>query len=326
MGAGHRGAQSPPPETGTQLTITVDPRRAGQRLDRYLAEELAGLSRSQVKRLVLEGRVKVEGRPARPSAQVRPGERVQVELPPPAPPPRPVPEPIPLRVVYEDQDVAVVDKPAGIAVHPGAGLSRGTLVNALLAAVGTLSTVDPLRPGIVHRLDKDTSGLLVVAKTDQAHAVLADQIRRRQVERWYLALVRGAPPWDERRVEAPIARHPVHRQRMAVRPGGREAITDFTVRERLGGYALVEAKLHTGRTHQIRVHAKYMGHPVAGDPVYGRRGELGLARQFLHAWRLAFLHPRSGARLEFRSPLPEDLQEVLDALRRTHGGGRSGAG
>ncbi|GBD29171.1 Ribosomal large subunit pseudouridine synthase D [bacterium HR32] len=309
-------------EPATQLTITVDAQRAGQRLDRYLAAELAGLSRSHVKRLVLEGRVKVGGRPARPSHEVRPGEVVEVELPPPAPPPQPVPEAIPLTVVYEDGDVAVVDKPAGIAVHPGAGRTRGTLVNALLATVGTLSRLDPLRPGIVHRLDKDTSGLMVVAKTDEAHAALADQIRRRAVQRWYLALVRGQPAWNQRRVEAPIGRHPVHRRRMVVRPGGREATTDFAVRERLGAYTLVEAKLHTGRTHQIRVHARYLGHPVAGDPVYGRRGELGLSRQFLHAWRLAFTHPRTGAPLEFRSPLPEDLREVLDALRRTHGGGR----
>jgi 23S rRNA pseudouridine1911/1915/1917 synthase len=325
LGVHHGETPTPPSDAPARIAIAVDARGAGQRLDRYLAGELAGLSRSQVKRLVLEGRVKVDGRPARPSHEVRPGEVVEVELPPPAPPPQPVPEAIPLRVVYEDGDVAVVDKPAGIAVHAGAGRTRGTLVNALLAAVGTLSTLDPSRPGIVHRLDKDTSGLLVVAKTDEAHAALADQIRRRAVERWYLALLRGEPPWEERRVEAPIARHPVHRRRMAVRPGGREAATDFTVRERLGGYTLVEAKLHTGRTHQIRVHARFVGHPVAGDPVYGRRGELGLGRQFLHAWRLAFAHPRTGARLEFRCPLPEDLQEVLDALRRTHGGGRDEA-
>ncbi len=313
---------TPPSEAGTRLAITVGSQGAGQRLDRYLVGELAGLSRSQIKRLILGGRVQVDGRPARPSQVVRQGQVVEVELPPAPPPPEPVPEPIPVRVVYQDEDVAVVDKPAGITVHLGAGKTRGTLVNALLAAVGTLSTLDPLRPGIVHRLDKDTSGLLVVAKNDQAHVALAEQIRRRAVERRYLALLRGEPPWEGIRVEAPIARHPIHRRRMAVRSAGRQAVTDLAVRERFSGYTLVEARLHTGRTHQIRVHAQYLGYPVAGDPVYGRRGELGLTRQFLHAWRLAFVHPRTGARLEFSAPLPEELERVLDALRRTHRGGR----
>ncbi len=297
-------------------TSVVGPEAAGRRLDAYVAQA-TGLSRSQAKQLVFQGLVSVDGRPAKPSRPVRPGEVVRVRLPPP-PVADLLPEDLPVPVVYEDAQLAVVDKPAGLAVHPGAGRYRGTLVNALLARLGTLSRVDPARPGIVHRLDKDTSGLLVVAKTDEAHRALAAQVAARTVQRVYLALLRGRPPWEEHTVTAPIGRHPVHRQRMAVRPGGREATTHFRVLERLGDYTLVECRLLTGRTHQIRVHARSAGYPVAGDPVYGRKGELGLGRQFLHAWRLRFTHPKTGAALEFTSVLPADLQEVLDRLRRTH--------
>ncbi len=291
--------------------------RAGQRLDVYVAH-VAGLSRSKAKELVLEGRVTVDGLPAKPSHVMRPGEVVRVELPSPPAPAQLVPEDLPLSVLYEDPDLAVVDKPPGIAVHPGAGRPAGTLVNALLARLGRLSEVDPARPGIVHRLDKDTSGLLVVARTEEAHRALAAQIAQRSAQRWYLALLRGSVPWQERTVTAPIGRHPVRRQQMTVRPEGRHATTHFRVLERLGNYTLVECRLVTGRTHQVRVHARFLGHPLAGDPVYGRRGELGLSRQFLHAWRLVFTHPRTGAALEFTSPLPPDLQEVLEALRRNH--------
>ncbi len=306
---------------GTVLTCRVPAEAAGQRLDVYVAR-VAGITRSKAKELVLEGRVTVDGAVAKPSRPVRPGELVRVEVPPPPPPEAVVPENLPVPVVYEDHDLAVVDKPPGLAVHPGAGRPRGTLVNALLARLGRLSQVDPSRPGIVHRLDKDTSGLVVVAKTEAAHRALAAQIARRTARRTYLALLRGAVPWEERTVSAPIGRHPVHRQRMAVRPEGRPAVTRFRVVERLGDYTLVECHLETGRTHQIRVHARFLGHPVAGDPVYGRRGELGLARQFLHAWRLSFTHPRTGQVVEFTAPLPEDLQQVLDGLRRTHSSGR----
>jgi len=284
------------------------------RLDAYLSRHLP-LSRSRIQTLIRTGRVRVEGQPARPSHPVRPGETIEVHLPPPEPTAL-VPEPIPIRLVYEDEDVSVVDKPAGIAVHPGAGRTRGTLVNALLARLTQLSGIGgELRPGIVHRLDKDTSGLLVVAKTDAAHAALAAQIARRTVRRTYLALLRGEVPWEERTVEAPIGRHPVRRKQMAVIPSGRPAVTHFRVIERLPGYTLVACELGTGRTHQIRVHARHIGHPVAGDPVYGRAGELGLGRQFLHAWQLAFDHPRTGERLMFTSDLPPELEEVLQALR-----------
>lgn len=315
----HDTARLLPPEA--VLTFTVDPQQAGRRLDVYVAA-VAGLSRSKAKELVASGRVTVDGRTAKPSLEVRAGQVVCVCLPPPEPPQELVPEELPVVVVYEDEDLAVVDKPAGLAVHPGAGRPRGTLVNALLRRLGALSQLDPTRPGIVHRLDKDTSGLLVVAKTEEAHRALSAQIAKRTAQRLYLALLRGECPWEEHTVTAPMARHPVHRQRMAVVPGGREATTRFRVVERFPGYTLVECRLVTGRTHQIRVHARHMGHPVAGDPTYGRRGELGLERQFLHAWKLSFTHPRTGQALEFTSPLPEDLQQVLAELRRTQGTGR----
>ena len=308
---------NPTVEAAGVVRSQVAAERAGQRLDVYVAH-VAGVSRSKAKELVLEGRVTVDGLPAKPSHVVRSGEVVQVELPPPPGPAQLLPEDLPVSVVYEDPDLAVVDKPPGLAVHPGAGRPGGTLVNALLARLGRLSQVDPTRPGIVHRLDKDTSGLLVVARTEEAHRALASQIAQRTAQRWYLALLRGRVPWQERTVTAPIGRHPVRRQQMAVRPEGRQATTHFRVLERLGDYTLVECRLVTGRTHQVRVHARFLGYPVAGDPVYGRRGELGLSRQFLHAWRLVFTHPRTGAPLEFTSPLPADLQEVLEALRRTH--------
>ena len=298
-----------------QVERHVEPHDAGRRLDVYVAA-VADVSRSRAKQMVLQGLVTVDGRPAKPSQVVRAGQTVRVVVPPPMTSPEPIPEELPVAVVYEDDDLAVVDKPAGLAVHPGAGRPRGTLVNALLSRLDRLSQVDPSRPGIVHRLDKDTSGLLVVAKTEQAHRALSAQIAQRSAQRWYLALLRGAPDWEERTVSAPIARHPAFRQRMAVVAGGREATTHFRVLERLGGYTLVECGLFTGRTHQIRVHARFVDHPVAGDPTYGRRGELGLARQFLHAWRLRFTHPVTGVPVEFTSPLPQDLHRALEELRR----------
>jgi 23S rRNA pseudouridine1911/1915/1917 synthase len=294
--------------------ITVEPEAQGIRLDVYLARCLS-FSRSRIQQLIEAGEVRIQGRAVRPSYRVRAGDEVEVRIPPPEPPAL-VPESLPVRILYEDEDLAVVDKPAGIAVHPGAGRLRGTLVNALLARLDRLSGVGgPLRPGIVHRLDKGTSGLLVVAKNDAAHAALASQFARRTARRTYLALLRGEVPWEEKTVSAPIGRHPVRRKEMAVVPTGRPATTHFQVLERFHGYTLVACRLQTGRTHQVRVHAKHMGYPVAGDPVYGSRGELGLGRQFLHASELVLAHPRTGERLVFTSELPEELQEVLRALR-----------
>jgi 23S rRNA pseudouridine1911/1915/1917 synthase len=304
------------------------PGDAGLRLDAWLARRLPSLSRARLQALIAEGHVLVDGAPARASARVRAGQSARVNVPAPAPA-EPQPEDIPVAVVFEDARLVVVDKPAGLVVHPGAGNAGGTLVNALLGRVRDLSGVGGvLRPGIVHRLDRGTSGLLVVAKDDEAHRALVRQFAGRTVEKEYLALVLGQPARASGEVDAPIGRDPVHRQKMSVRaPRGREARTSWRVEERFDGAALLRVRIHTGRTHQIRVHLASIGHPVAGDPVYGgtrppssRRAEArgalqSLERPALHAARLAFTHPGTGERLAFEAPLPEDLHRVLSRLR-----------
>jgi 23S rRNA pseudouridine1911/1915/1917 synthase len=301
---------------------------AGARLDRWLAQRLPELSRARVQSLIEDGHVLLEGRPARASARLKAGQRLTVDVPAPVEA-APRAENIPLTVVHQDAHLLVVDKPAGLAVHPGAGRPGGTLVNALLFHVRDLSGVGGvLRPGIVHRLDRGTSGLMVVAKDDAAHRALAAQFAARTVEKEYAALVLGVPMSRQGRVSAPIGRHPVQRQRMSVRArGGREALTSYTVVQALDGAALLRVRIHTGRTHQIRVHLASIGHPVAGDREYGgtrtpasrraRSRELlaALKRPALHAVRLSFTHPSSGERLTFESPLPADLREVLEGLR-----------
>jgi 23S rRNA pseudouridine1911/1915/1917 synthase len=252
----------------------------------------------------------------RPAHRVRAGERVRVEIPPPAPAAL-TPEPIPLAVVFEDADLLVVDKPAGLPVHPGAGRATGTLVHAVLAHCPDLPGIGGReRPGIVHRLDKDTSGLLVVAKTEAALRALQAQIQSREVRREYLALVWGRVARAEGTIDAPIGRDPRHRTRMAVVPAGRRAVTGYRVVERFDDATLLELRLETGRTHQIRVHCASIGHPVVGDPTYGRRPNAwGLRRQALHAHRLAFAHPGSGVALSFTSALPGDIAGALARLR-----------
>jgi 23S rRNA pseudouridine1911/1915/1917 synthase len=308
--------------------LTVDVEEAGARLDRWLAEHLPALSRARLQKLIEGGEVRVDGRAARASARVKAGQSVEVTIPPPERA-RPQPEDIPLRVVHEDRHLIVIDKPAGLVVHPGAGTSAGTLVNALLHRVKDLSGVGGvLRPGIVHRLDRGTSGLLVVAKDDPTHQELARQFASRTVEKEYLAVVLGRPRRAEGSIEAPIGRDPVHRQRMSVRaPRGRAARTTYTVMEPLAGSALLRVRIHTGRTHQIRVHLASIGHPVAGDAVYGgrrlpasaparlREALAALARPALHAARLTLTHPVTGARVRFESPLPEDLRRLLERIR-----------
>ncbi|MCL6450581.1 MAG: RluA family pseudouridine synthase [Acetobacteraceae bacterium] len=291
--------------------------QAGERLDRFLAQSSLGLSRSRVQQLIDAGAVLVDGRPARPSQRVQAGQPVAVEVPDPAPA-RAEPEPLPLDVVYEDADLLVVNKPRGLVVHPAAGHARGTLVNALLARCPDLAGVGGvLRPGIVHRLDRDTTGLMVVAKNQAAMDGLARQIKARQVRRTYLALVWGCPEPPSGRVEAPIARNPRDRKRMAVVAGGRPAATEYEVVERLGPCSLLRLRPETGRTHQLRVHLAHIGHPVVGDPVYGprRAPRLGLGGQALHAAVLGFSHPRTGEAVEFDCPLPEDMARALEALR-----------
>ena len=289
------------------------------RLDRYLAELNTGLTRSRLRRLIVEGQVLVNGEPAKPSHKVRAGDQVTLSVPPPRPAGL-VAQDIPVSVVYQDQDLVVIDKPAGLAVHPGPGHPDHTLVNALLALCPDIEGIGgEIRPGIVHRLDKDTSGLMMVAKTHQAHNNLSDQIKARQVTKGYLALVEGVPAPSQGKVDAPVGRHPRRRTRMAVVVGGKEARTTYRLREKFHAHSLLELYLETGRTHQIRVHMAHIGHPLVGDTIYGHGGVHGsplVERHFLHAFHLAFKHPASGEPLEFQIGLPDDLTPALDALRR----------
>ena len=272
------------------------------------------MSRSHIQRLIERGDATLDGRAAKGSAQLAGGEAVAVQFPEPVTA-EPRPEAIPLRVVYEDADLLVIDKPAGLVVHPAPGHPSGTLVNALLARWGSLKGLKgDLRPGIVHRLDKDTSGLLMVAKSDAAMLKLAAQIKDRRVKKEYLALVQGRLEPAEGRIEAPVGRDPMQRQHMAVVRGGRNATSHYTVERYFSGFSLVRVKPVTGRTHQIRVHLAFTGHPVAGDQLYSRQRVPGLPRQFLHATRLGFSQPTSGEWLELESDLPADLAAFLAGL------------
>lgn len=287
---------------------------AFRRLDHFLVERGLFPSRGQVQRLVREGRVLVQGRVAKASTPLKAGDLVRVEVPPPETS-KLEPEAMPLRVVFEDRDVAVIDKPAGMAVHPGAGRRNGTLANALLSRWPGLAAIGhPLRPGIVHRLDKDTSGLMVVAKNEDSYLALSRQIKAREVHKEYLALTKGELKPSRGRIEAPLGRDPRNRRRMAVVEGGRPAITEYHILEYLGGYSLVQVTTITGRTHQIRVHMAAIGYPLLGDAQYGSKSAL-LGRQFLHASALGFHIPSTGEYREFASPLPVELEEVLGKLR-----------
>jgi 23S rRNA pseudouridine1911/1915/1917 synthase len=272
-----------------------------------------GVSRSAAQSLITGGHVRVNDRPAKSGQRVRSADDVVVVRPPPAPRLANVEGPqVPLSIVFEDEALAVIDKPAGLVVHPAPGHPAGTLADGLRQRGTTWSQLGgDQRPGIVHRLDRDTSGLLVVAKTEAAHRSLSLQLQRRTLGRVYWALVHGAFREATGRVEAPIGRDPGHRQRMAVVDEGRAAITEFTVVERMRRFTRLEVRLLTGRTHQIRVHLASIGHPIAGDPVYGRRGDQTCSRPALHAQRLSFLHPDDGHRCDFESPLPPDLVSAL---------------
>jgi 23S rRNA pseudouridine1911/1915/1917 synthase len=296
---------------------------AGTRLDRYLADRVPELSRSAIQKLIDLGRVRVGGAAARASYKVRTGDVLVLDLPPPEQSALAA-EAIPLRIVYEDAALLVIDKPAGMVVHPAPGHPAGTLVNALLAHCPELAQTAGDRPGIVHRLDRDTSGLMVVAKSDPVRRALQRQFAEHRIHKAYLALLHGHLQPASGRIHAPLGRDPVHRQRIAVQAGGREAATEYRVLEvfdrqtgpAAGEFTLVRAEPETGRTHQIRVHFSSVGHPVVGDAVYGRRRTLlPLDRQFLHAWRLGFDHPETGQRIELETPLPPDLAAVLVLLR-----------
>jgi 23S rRNA pseudouridine1911/1915/1917 synthase len=299
------------------LTLTVAQTHDGQRLDRFVAAQVADLSRSYAQQLIEDNHIRVNGTDARASTPLRTGDTVTVWRPLPQPTDL-VAEDIPLAVVYEDDNTVVVDKPAGMVVHPAPGHPRGTLVNALLARYPDIAIGGDLRPGIVHRLDRDTSGLLVVARNQRALHELQAQQGARTMRKIYLALVDGRFKEPEGLIDAPIGRHPTDRTRMAVLASGRSARTHWRVLEALGEYTLLEVRLETGRTHQIRVHFAHKSRPLLGDPLYGPkkpRATFGLARQFLHAHRLGFHLPVSGAWAEFESPLPEDLAVVLAKLR-----------
>ncbi|NQT49051.1 MAG: RluA family pseudouridine synthase [Chloroflexi bacterium] len=301
-------------EVARTVRIVVD--KADLRLDKYISQSFEGLTRSYLQKLIDEGRITVNDRIAKPSHKPRLGDVILIHLPPPPTPPALIPEDIPLTIVYENDDILVIDKPADITVHPAPGHASHTLMNAILAHCPDVTAIDSsLRPGIVHRLDKDTSGLMVVAKNKTAHLKLATQMKNRRVIKRYLVLVKGRPSPEKGSINAPIGRHPRDRKRMAVVPNGREAHTFYQVVQHLAPYTLIEATLHTGRTHQIRVHFSSIGCPVAGDPVYGVRIP-GLGRQFLHAFLLGFNLPSTGEYVEFRSELPSELQQVLDNLAR----------
>lgn len=289
-----------------------------QRLDAFLASSLDGLTRSQAARLIESGEVAVNGKTAGKSYKLAGGEDIAVTLPEPEPV-EAVPQDIPLDVVYEDADVIVVNKPSGMVVHPAPGHPDGTLVNALLYhCAGTLSGVGgALRPGIVHRIDRDTSGLIIAAKNDAAHQYLSAQLADHTLARTYECIVVGALREDRGTVDAPIARHPADRKRMAVVAGGREAVTHWEVIARYPGYTHVRCRLETGRTHQIRVHMAYIGHPILGDTVYGAKKEVpGLTGQCLHAVGLRFLHPRTHEVMELSCPLPEEFTRMLQKIRK----------
>ena len=285
----------------------------GSRLDQFLASRAKSLTRSRIHALITEGMVSLNGISARPAQRVRTGDRIELTIPPIREADL-VAQEIPLEIVYQDSEFAVIDKPAGLSVHPGPGHPDGTLVNALLARCPDIKGIGGVaRPGIVHRLDKDTSGLLVVAKTEKANLDLSGQIKDRKVHKGYMALTVGIPEREKGTVDAPIARDPRHRKRMAVVLGGREARTHYHVVEQYGNCSLLELVLETGRTHQIRVHMAYLGCPLFGDEVYGRRSQ-DLDRHFLHANVLGFSHPVTGEAMTFRSQLPAELEQVLEDL------------
>jgi 23S rRNA pseudouridine1911/1915/1917 synthase len=305
--------------------LTIEKTLLSERLDTYLRSRLPAVSRGAIQRLIEDGNIRVNGRVVKPTHKPRAGEQVQIEWPE-ARPANAQPESIPFEVLYEDPVLLVLNKPSGLVVHPAAGHEEHTLVNALLHhCAGQLSGIGGVsRPGIVHRLDKETSGCMVVAKTDEAHVALSSQFAGRKVQKLYHALVCGELGRDHGTICAAIARHPSHRKRMAVRDeNGREAKTEYRVLERLRASTLVEASLHTGRTHQVRVHFQFLGFPVMGDLTYGQRQNLrlqdllgfGAPRVMLHAFQLAFIHPRTGVRMTFQAPRPPDFEDLLKALR-----------
>ncbi|MEN8613920.1 RluA family pseudouridine synthase [Dehalogenimonas sp. THU2] len=291
-----------------ELTVGVP----GARLDKFIAGQIPELSRVHVRELIDGDKVTVNGKSVKPSHPLKSGDRVEVNIPPP-PPSEIIAEDIPLKVLYEDDDLAVIDKPAGLTTHPAPGHASGTLLNALLSRFPELAGEEGDRPGIVHRLDKNTSGLMVVARSRWAQAALSDQFKRREVTKVYLVLVKGRVEPSSGIIEAAIGRHKLNRKKMAVTEDGREARSQFNVVEYYKGYTLLEVRIFTGRTHQIRVHLAAIGYPVVGDETYGVKSE-SFPRQFVHAHRLSFKQPSTGQALDFTSELPPDLAVPLSSL------------
>ena len=293
-----------------ELELIAD--AVGLRVDKFVAGKIPELSRVRVRELIDAGQIRVNGKTIKPSHDLKTGDRVTVIIPPP-PPSGHAAENIPLTIVYEDKDLAVIDKPAGLTTHPAPGHPAGTLLNALLGRYPELADSETDRPGIVHRLDKDTSGLMVVARSRQAQAALADQFKKREVTKVYLVLVKGRVEPSSGVIEAAIGRNPVNRKKMAITEGGRQARSQYRVVKLFKGYTLLEVRIFTGRTHQIRVHLAAIGFPVVGDPTYGVRSEV-FPRQFVHAHRLSFKQPATGENLDFTSELPPDLAVPLSRL------------
>lgn len=298
------------------VSITIEQENAGERIDKALSTIQEDWSRSQIASWITDGIVKVNGESVKAKYKVKEGDVIEVDVPE-AEPLEVIPEDLDLEIIYEDSDVLVVNKPKGMVVHPAPGHMTGTLVNGLMYHCKDLSGINGvLRPGIVHRIDKDTSGLLMVAKNDHAHNSLVEQLVNKTVTRKYTALVHGHIAHDKGTIDAPIARDPKDRQKQAVVDNGKHAVTHFQVIERLGNYTLVECRLETGRTHQIRVHMNYIGFPLVGDPKYGPKKTIDFGGQVLHAGVLGFIHPTSNEYLEFEVPLPHDYEELLEQLRQ----------
>lgn len=308
-------------------TFTVASADTKTRLDIFLSQKLPELTRSRIKKLIEDGQTSLNNKPAKAGVKIKTGDQIGITIPAPQPI-KAEPEKIPLDIVYEDRHIIVINKPHGLAVHPGAGRAKGTLVNALLYHCKDLSGIGgALRPGIVHRIDKDTSGVLVVAKTDKSHQFLSKQFKEHSMKRRYLALVWGMVKNDEGTIDLPIGRHVSERKKMSVRTSrGRRAVTHYKVIKRFDNFTLIEATLETGRTHQIRVHLSAIHHPVAGDPVYGKKNMpsglspkltillKNLKRQALHAQTLGIVHPETKEYMEFTAPLPDDIKDIITAL------------
>ena len=293
------------------LTVPTD----AERIDKYLVDKLENMSRSKIQLLIDEYHILVNNEPTKANYKVQSQDQIQISIPEPEPIDV-IPEDIPLEIIYEDEDIVVINKPQGMVVHPAAGHTHGTLVNALLYHIKDLSGINgKIRPGIVHRLDKDTSGILVVAKNDEAHVKLSEQLQDRSMQRKYWAIVHGVLPHNHGTIDAPIGRDPKNRQQFTVITGGKESISHFRVLKRFKDYSLLEVSLETGRTHQVRVHLKYINFPIAGDEVYGPKKTLKGNGQFLHAHTVEFLHPRTNERMHFEAEVPPTFEEALEQLQ-----------